>query len=108
MGQLIKKSKLEYTKHPSVELDKIAVAYSLYKYAEINHIYSFRVSDFYKPSNKQGIYREFGVAKNDFLKLLHTLNSDVNRVLIAELNLGLDNITLREDFTPLDVFTLLK
>ena len=31
--------------------------------------------------------------------LLRSLNSEMNRVLIAELNMGLDNITLRDDLT---------
>ena len=36
-------------------------------------------------------------------KLLRQLNSASNRVLIAELNMGLDSITLREDLNPIDV-----
>jgi len=35
--------------------------------------------------------------------ILRSLNSDNNRLIIAELNMGLDNITLREDIKPIDV-----
>ena len=39
----------------------------------------------------------FGVPKAVFEKALRTLNSSSNRILVAELNMGLDHITLRED-----------
>ena len=42
------------------------------------------------------------------LKKLRTLSTDVNRVLIAELNMGLDHIqTMRDDLTPEEVLALL-
>ena len=59
-----------------------------------------RVADIYSPDNKLGIYKEFGVQKSDFLNILRELNSDTIRLLVAELNMGLDNITLRDDLTP--------
>ena len=43
----------------------------------------------------------------EFLKKLRALSSDTNRVLIAELNMGLDHITIREDLTPQKVLELL-
>ena len=42
-----------------------------------------------------------------FEKVLRTLNSTSNRVLVAELNMGLDNITLREDLTSISVIEAL-
>lgn len=80
-----------------------AVAYSIYKYAEAKGTDMVRVSDFYKPEEKLGVYREFGVSKNDLSKKLRALSSDTNRVLTAELNMGLDHITLKSELTPLQV-----
>lgn len=80
-----------------------AVAYSIYRYAEVKGTDMVRVSDFYKPDEKMGLYREFGISKNDLAKKLRALSSDVNRVLTAELNMGLDHITLKPGLTPLQV-----
>ena len=50
---------------------------------------------------------EFGITKTDLIKKLRALSSDANRVLIAELNMGLDHITLRKDLTPMSVLEIL-
>lgn len=84
-----------------------AVAYSVYRYAHIHEINMMRVSDFYKEDKEHGIYKEFRISKNDLQKKLRALSSDSNRVLIAELNMGLDHITVREDLTPQKVIELL-
>lgn len=81
------------------DLSKEAVAYSLYKYAEHRKINSFRVFDLYKDDARGGIHKEFCIQKKTLEFLLRSLNSEMNRVLIAELNMGLDNITLRDDLT---------
>ncbi len=81
------------------DISEEAIAYSLYKYAEIHGVHSLRVSDFYQESCEGGPYREFGISKSVFEKALRTLNSASNRVLVAELNMGLDHINLREDLT---------
>jgi hypothetical protein len=107
MGLLLEKDKLQYQKTPYEYLSREAVAYSLYKYSEIKAIKSFRIADLYSPDNKQGIYKEFGISKCEFEKHLRSLNSDVNRILIAELNMGLDHITLRDDLTSLKVLSIL-
>ena len=80
-----------------------AVAYSIYRFGRHHEISMMRVSDFYKESEEHGVYKEFRTSKMDFLKKLRALSSDANRVLIAELNMGLDSITLREDLNPIDV-----
>lgn len=107
MGQLIQEEKLHYTKKYNAHLSPISVAYSLYKYAYDRDIKTVRVSDFYSPENHSGIYREFGIPKSDFETILRSLNSAANRLIIAELNMGLDNITLRDDITPLDVLNIM-
>ena len=108
MGLCIETEKLCYKKSPYEDLSREAIAYSLYKYSEMKGVKSFRVSDFYLSDNKQGIYREFGISKGEFEKHLHSLNSDRNRILLAELNMGLDHITLRDDLTSLKVLSLLS
>ena len=60
-----------------------------------------RVSDLYRPEEENGVYKEFGISKAELQKKLRFLSSDKNRVLVAELSMGLDHITLREDLTPL-------
>ena len=77
-----------------------AVAYSLYKYASSRKIFSLRVFDLYKQDALGGPQKELCLAKGDFENALRSLNSKAERVLVAELNMGLDNITLREDLTP--------
>lgn len=85
------------------DLSEIAFAYSLYKYADTKNIRSLRVSDFYKDECEAGPAKEFGIPKSIFEKLLRQLNSASNRVLVAELNMGLDSITLREDLNSMEV-----
>lgn len=80
-----------------------AVSYSLYKYGESVGYLQFRVADLYDDETKHGPVTEFGIAKSELEKVLRTLNSANNRVLIAELNMGLDHITLRDDIKAISV-----
>ena len=86
---------------PYSDLSPEAVAYSLYKYGKTKEISMLRVSDLYREEEVNGVYKEFGIARNDLLRLLRYLSSDSNRVLIAELSMGLEHITLREDLSPI-------
>lgn len=92
-----------YTRLAYNEVSDAAIAYSLYKYAKQNGIKTLRVSDFYNESCRKGPYKEFGISKDVFVKKLRNLNSAQDRLLIAELNMGLDNISLREDIESMDV-----
>lgn len=89
------------------DLSAEALAYSLYVYGEKNDTNEFRVSDLYQPNVECGPYIEFGISKNAILKKLRYLSTDANRVLIAELNMGLDHITLRPDLDSTSVLELL-
>jgi 3'-phosphoadenosine 5'-phosphosulfate sulfotransferase (PAPS reductase)/FAD synthetase/ferredoxin len=84
-----------------------AIAYSIYKYSEKHNIKMIRVSDFYRTDIESGVFKEFGISKTNFENQLRKLNSAANRVLIAELNMGLDHITLREDLDSIDALMLL-
>ena len=101
------KGNTKCSKVPCENISKQAVAFSLYKYAENIGTKIFKVSDLYNEDNVQGIYREFGLPQSQFEKLLHTLNGESNRVLTADLNMGLEHITLRDDLNSDDVLKIL-
>lgn len=89
------------------DISAVAVAYSLYRYAENNKRYSLTVSEFYDEKQTEGIYRQFGVSRERFETILRTLKEDNNRVLTADLNMGLDNINLRDDLSSIDMLSML-
>lgn len=89
------------------EISSAAVAYSLYKYAEKQGRKSLTVSEFYNDSQTEGIYRQFGVDRITLEKILRSLQEEPHHVLTVELNMGLDNINLRDDLTSLDVLKAL-
>lgn len=89
------------------DLSPEALAYSLYLFAEKNDLGEFRVSDIYHPDGFKSAPFEFGISKNALLKKLRYLSSEADRVLVAELNMGLDHITLQKDKTPLQVLEAL-
>lgn len=90
-------------RHAYEDLSPEALAYSLYLFGEKNGIKEFRVSDLYNGENRKGAPLEFGITKNALLKKLRYLSSETDRVLLAELNMGLDHITLRDDLDSLGV-----
>lgn len=102
-------SKDSFIRQEHANISPEAVAYSIYKYAKTKKISSFRIADFYEPETRNGIALEFAISKPIFAHALRSLNSNLNRVIVAELNMGLDNITVREDLTPLSCLqTLIK
>ena len=106
-GQLVPIDKAMYRHESYTSVEREAVVYSLYKYCESKGIHSLRVNDLYSSDNSKGLYKEFGISKSELLSVLRSLNSDSNRLVIAELNMGLDNITIREDLTPIEALALM-
>lgn len=106
-SQMESVSKDRFARKPFDDLSPEAIAYSIYKYASKKNIYSLRIADFYYHETNGGIAKEFAVPKSVIEHGLRSLNSNNNRVLVAELNMGLDNITLREDLTPLSCLKIL-
>lgn len=100
-------NKNEFQKRPFESIEREALAYSLYRYSETKRNRSLKISDLYSIDNHIGAYREFGITKSEMGNKLRSLNSDSNRVLIAELNMGFESITLREDLTALDCLKML-
>ena len=108
MGVVKKESgKVVLTRLPHNEISLVAVAYSLYRYAERQKRYMLSVSEFYDKKQTEGIYRQFGIGRELFEKLLLSLQEENNHVLRVELNMGLDNIILREDLTSKDILKLM-
>ena len=101
MGLFCSVNKNEYQKRGFDTIEREALAYSLYKYSETKGVRSLKISDLFSTENNIGAYREFGLTKSSIEKLLRSLNSDTNRVLIAELNMGLESITLHDDMDSL-------
>ena len=107
-NQKVEISKNESKRESYDYLTEYSTAYSLYKMSEINGIKSLRVSDLYQTDVHQGPFAEFGISQQFFEKNLRTLNSSSNRLLVAELNTGLDHISLRDDISSLDIIKLLN
>ena len=91
------------TRGYSDELSDETIAYSIYCYSEAHNSKMLSVSDFYRDDVQDGINVEFAFPKEYTKKKLRNLNSANNRVLIAELNMGLESISLRDDLSSLSV-----
>lgn len=100
-------NKVTLVRQPHDGISLTALAYSLYRYAERKKRYSLNVSEFYDENQTEGIYRQFGISRETFESLLLSLQEEGNHVLRAELNMGLDNILLREDLTSVDILRLM-
>ncbi len=96
-----------YLRSAFTDLSETAIAYSLYKYAEERGTRYLRIADFYQDTCQSGPAKEFGIEKSTFEKLLRQLNSASNRLLVAELNMGQDSITLRDDLSSIAVLNMM-
>lgn len=86
------------TVNPSV----MSVAYSLYKYAESNKIKQFTLNELYNGTEPVSLVREFNIEKEYLKSALRTLEEEFH-LLNVNLSMGLDNIVLRNDISPVDV-----
>lgn len=102
-----KNSETVIRKVPHDSVNSITVAYSLYRLANERNRYNFKVSEFYEPDQKEGIYKQFGLSKERFQNILRTLQENKNGIVQVDLVMGLDNISLREDLTYQEVLKLL-
>ncbi len=89
------------------DVSLVSVAYSLYLYAERKDRRSLTVSEFYAEGQDEGVYRQFGIERSNFERILRTLQEERNHVLNVQLNLGLDNINLREDISSTDIIKMM-
>lgn len=98
-------TKTTFSRNIYSDLSLEAVAYSLYRFGREKGISFFRLAEIYNTDEKHGPSCEFCISKSELTKLLRSLSSNTSQVLLAELNMGLDHITLRED---LDCVSVLK
>lgn len=96
-----------FSRLPYNNLSLTAVAYSLFKYAERQKRSSLTVSELFADDQEEGIYRQFGLNRETFERLLLSIQEESNHVLRAELNMGLDNILLREDLNSTDIIKMM-
>lgn len=89
------------------DLSLEGLAYSLYRFAADRGLNTFRIADLYASDGETGAAKEFGLSKKDLVKKLRALHSDPSNVLIAELNMGLDHITLKDKLDALKVLEIL-
>ena len=100
-------NKVTLIRKPYEDISLVALAYSLYRYAERKKRYSLTVSEFYDENQTEGIYRQFGINRKTLESLLLSLQEEGNHVLRVELNMGLDNIILRDDLSTVDILKLM-
>lgn len=100
-------SKNSYKRGEYLDLSIIGLAYSIYRFAEQIGTKSLRLSDFYGEDSNASSANIFGLSKTTLEKGLRSLNSEKNRVLIAELSMGLQHITLREDINSSNIVQIM-
>ncbi len=83
------------------------ILFYLYKHAELANSKALRVSDCYNENSTLNALNVFGINRNEFEKKLRELNGLSQNVIIADLNTGLDNITLRGDIDAIKAVSLL-
>jgi len=104
VGMNEKKGSITYiSKMPYDDVSPQTVAYSLYRYAKEKNRYNLTVSEFYTQEQRQGIHKQFGLTKERFQNILRTLQENKLGIVNVDLQMGLDNISLREDLTCFEV-----
>ncbi len=105
VGSIVKKGNavVSITRNPYASVSPACAAYSLYRTAEEYKRYNFRLSEFYSGVLKGGVNSLFGTVEDNLKKLLRGLQQNPNAVVQVDLEKGLDNINLREDYTSLQV-----
>ena len=98
--QYISYDKQGFVRQPASDVSMEAIAYSLYRYGEFNDTKDLRVSTI-NSDQEHGPKVEFGVERNNFIKTLRSLH--VDGILTAELNMGLDHITLKPEYSSIDI-----
>lgn len=99
--------KNQYQRGEYYNISNIGLAYSIYRFAEKIGTKSLRVSDFYDDDSDYSTSKIFGLSQATFEKGLRSLNSEKNRVLIAELSMGLQHITLRDDLNSKNIVQIM-
>mgnify|MGYP001078839877 CR=1 FL=1 len=108
IGIIEKKGNVRYARKIGTdEIHPMAIAYSLYRFAEDKKRYDFTVSDFYEDNCEGGPYKLFGISREKLGDILRYLQAEKNETVRVDLTGGLDNIFLREDITSMDILKTL-
>ena len=108
IGIIEKRGNVRYVRKIGTdEIHPMAIAYSLYKFAEDKKRYDLKVSDFYEDNCEGGPYKLFGIYKEKLEDILRYLQAEKNETVRVDLTAGLDNIFLREDITSMDILRIL-
>lgn len=107
LGQCVDIRKDIFMRKEFDSLSEEAITYSVYKYADQLSVTTYRVSDIYRPNCEHGVGKEFCYPRTEFERVLRQLTVDKVHVLNAELNMGLDHITLRDDLNAITALKLL-
>lgn len=97
-----------YRRASHSDLSNVGLAYSIYRFAETVNTKALRVSDFFSTDTMNGAAKQFGIDRATFERGLRSLNSEKNRVLIAELSMGLQHITLRDDLNSTNLIQIMR
>lgn len=100
LNQYNQESKQTFIRRPYNDLSMEALAYSIYRFGEVRDTNDLRVSTIMSDT-ENGPKVEFGIDRNSLIKLLRSLHLD--RRLTAELNMGLDHITLLSNKSALQI-----
>lgn len=102
VGLLTKKGVAVKTvrKYGTSKISSAAVAYLLYKNAEVNNMYELTVSDIYE-KGYMGVSNIFNMESESFMNALRGLTN--SEILSADLLGGLENIHLASEFTAFAV-----
>ena len=92
-----------FVRAPYNGVNEKSIAYALYRYAEKLETRTLRVTELYDVDCRESPIQIFGISQTAFDRALQTLSTANNRVLVAELNMGLDHITLRDDLDSMSV-----
>lgn len=107
-GIIEKRGNIRHIKKTGTDdIHHIAIAYSLYRYAQNKKKYAMTVSEFYSDEQKEGPYHLFGISRGKFENILRYLQENKNGIVRVDLTKGLDNVHLREDLNYIDVLELL-
>ena len=104
-GVIIKKGNAvsSVTRKPTNNISACSIAYALYKMAENLGRYDFRLSEFFQGKTPGNVFSLFGISEEKLKGILRGLQENKNAILRVDLEKGLDNIKLREDYTSIQV-----
>lgn len=97
----------KYIRKENEYVTDFGVLYYLYKHSELANSNSLRVSDCFNENSELNAQKILGLNRSEFEKVLRVLNSSSKRLVIADLNTGLENIILQIGIDALKAVSML-